>query len=157
MKADQLIQRLGLKKLPGEGGYYKETYRSSEMASSDRHLSTAIYYLVTADVNSKMHRVNSDEIFHFYFGDPVQMLLLYPSGESRIVFMGHNIPSGQKAQLIVPKGTWQGCTVVEGEHGFSFMGTTMSPGFEFEDFELGAADFLASRFPQHESMIRNLT
>lgn len=157
MKTDQLIQRLGLKKLPGEGGYYKETYRSREMASEDRHLSTAIYYLVTADVNSKMHRVNSDEIFHFYFGDPVQMLLLYPSGESRIVFMGHNIPSGQKVQLVVPKGTWQGCMVVEGEYGFSFMGTTMSPGFEFEDFELGAADTLASRFPQHESMIRDLT
>ena len=62
-----------------------------------------------------MHRVRSDEIFHFYFGDPVQMLLLYPSGESRIVFMGHDMPSGQKTQLVVPKGTWQGCMVLEME------------------------------------------
>lgn len=157
MKADHLIQRLGLKKLPGEGGYYKETYRSSETAEGDRNLSTAIYYLVTAETGSKMHRVRSDEIFHFYFGDPVQMLLLYPSGESRIVFMGHDMPSGQKTQLVVPKGTWQGCTVVEGGRGYAFMGTTMAPGFELEDFELGAAESLVSRFPQHESMIRSLT
>ena len=157
MKADHLIRRLGLKKLPGEGGYYKETYRSSETAGGERNLSTAIYYLVTSEANSKMHRVSSDEIFHFYFGDPVQMLLLYPSGESRIVFMGHDMPSGQKAQMVVPKGTWQGCMVVEGEHGYSFMGTTMAPGFEFDDFELGAAESLVSRFPQHEGMIRELT
>lgn len=157
MKADHLIRRLGLKKLPGEGGYYKETYRSSETAGGERNLSTAIYYLVTSEANSKMHRVSSDEIFHFYFGDPVQMLLLYPSGESRIVFMGHDMPSGQKAQLVVPKGTWQGCMVVEGEHGYSFMGTTMAPGFEFDDFELAAAESLVSRFPQHEGMIRELT
>ena len=157
MKADHLIQRLGLKKLPGEGGYYKETYRSEEMAAEDRNLSTAIYYLITSEANSKMHRVNSDEIFHFYFGDPVQMLLLYPTGESRIVFMGDNLPSGQRTQLVVPKGTWQGAMVVEGEYGYAFMGTTMAPGFEFEDFELGAQDSLLLRFPQHETLIRELT
>ncbi|MCY3827411.1 MAG: cupin domain-containing protein [Candidatus Dadabacteria bacterium] len=157
MKADHLIQRLGLKKLPGEGGYYKETYRSEEMAGEDRSLSTAIYYLITSEENSKMHRVNSDEIFHFYFGDPVQMLLLYPTGESRIVFMGDNLPSGQRTQLVIPKGTWQGAMVVEGEHGYAFMGTTMAPGFELEDFELGAQESLLLRFPQHENLIRELT
>ena len=157
MKADHLIQRLGLKKLPGEGGYYKETYRSDEMAGDDRSLSTAIYYLVTFEANCKMHRVSSDEIFHFYFGDPVQILLLYPTGESRVVFMGDNIPSGQKPQLIVPKGTWQGAMVVEGDYGYAFMGTTTAPGFEFEDFELGAQESLLLRFPQHETLIRELT
>ncbi len=157
MKADHLIQRLGLKKLPGEGGYYKETYRSDEMLGEDRSLSTAIYYLITSEATSKMHRVNSDEIFHFYFGDPVQMLLLYPTGESRIVFMGDNLPSGQRTQLVVPKGTWQGAMVVEGGCGYAFMGTTMAPGFEFEDFELGAKESLLLRFPQHETLIRELT
>ena len=157
MKADHLIQRLGLKKLPGEGGYYKETYRSEEMAGDDRSLSTAIYYLITSEANSKMHRLNSDEIFHFYFGDPVQMLLLYPTGESRIVFMGDNLPSGQRTQLVVPKGTWQGAMVVEGEHGYAFMGTTRAPGFEFEDFELGARESLLLRFPQHETLRRERT
>ena len=99
MKADHLIQRLGLKRLPGEGGYYKETYRSDQTAGNDRDLSTAIYYLITPEASSKMHRVSSDEIFHFYFGDPVQMLLLYPTGESRVVVLGDNLPSGQKPSL----------------------------------------------------------
>lgn len=94
MKAEQLIKRMGLEKLPDEGGYYKETYRSNEKHGENRDLSTAIYYLLTKSENSKMHRVQSDEIFHFYFGDPVQMLLLYPNGESRIIFMGSNILSG---------------------------------------------------------------
>ena len=157
MKADHLIQRLGLKRLAGEGGYYKETYRSDETAGNDRDLSTAIYYLITPEVNSKMHRVSSDEIFHFYFGDPVQMLLLYPTGESRVVVLGDNLPSGQKPQLVVPKGTWQGAMVVEGDYGYAFMGTTMAPGFELDDFELGAQDSLLLRFPQHEILIRELT
>ncbi len=157
MKADHLIQRLGLKRLPGEGGYYKETYRSDETAGNDRDLSTAIYYLITPEASSKMHRVSSDEIFHFYFGDPVQMLLLYPTGESRVVVLGDNLPSGQKPQLIVPKGTWQGAMVVEGDCGYAFMGTTMAPGFELDDFELGELDSLLLRFPQHEILIRELT
>ena len=157
MKAEHLIQRLGLKRLPGEGGYYKETYRSDETAGNDRDLSTAIYYLITPEANSKMHRVSSDEIFHFYFGDPVQMLLLYPTGESRVVVLGDNLPSGQKPQLVVPKGTWQGAMVVEGDYGYAFMGTTMAPGFELDDFELGEQDSLLLRFPQHEILIRELT
>ena len=157
MKADHLIQRLGLKRLPGEGGYYKETYRSDETAGNDRDLSTAIYYLITPEASSKMHRVSSDEIFHFYFGDPVQMLLLYPTGESRVVVLGDNLPSGQKPQLVVPKGTWQGAMVVEGDYGYAFMGTTMAPGFELDDFELGAQESLLLRFPQHEMLIRELT
>ena len=157
MKADHLIQRLGLKRLPGEGGYYKETYRSNETAGNDRDLSTAIYYLITPEASSKMHRVSSDEIFHFYFGDPVQMLLLYPTGESRVVVLGDNLPSGQKPQLVVPKGTWQGAMVVEGDYGYAFMGTTMAPGFELDDFELGVQESLLLRFPQHEILIRELT
>ncbi|MXZ13214.1 MAG: cupin domain-containing protein [Candidatus Dadabacteria bacterium] len=157
MKADHLIQRLGLKRLPGEGGYYKETYRSDQTAGNDRDLSTAIYYLITPEASSKMHRVSSDEIFHFYFGDPVQMLLLYPTGESRVVVLGDNLPSGQKPQLVVPKGTWQGAMVVEGDYGYAFMGTTMAPGFELDDFELGALESLLLRFPQHEMLIRELT
>ncbi len=71
--------------------------------------------------------------------------------------MGDNLPSGQRTQLVVPKGTWQGAMVVEGEHGYAFMGTTMAPGFEFEDFELGARESLLLRFPQHETLIRELT
>lgn len=157
MNAEHLIQRMGLKLLPDEGGYYKETYRSGEKFGDDRNLSTAIYYLLTSGANSKLHRLKSDEIFHFYFGDPVQMLLLYPDGESRVLFMGTNILSSQKPQLVVPKGTWIGGMVIEGEHKFSFMGTTVAPGFDFKDFELGNREQLIEKWPQHKGIIQDLT
>ena len=156
MDANHLIQRLGLLKLPDEGGYYKETYRSEEKIE-DRSLSPAIYYMVTSSANSKLHRLKSDEIYHFYFGDPLQMLLLYQNGESRIVFLGHNFLAGQKSQFVVEKGTWMGSMVIEGEHGYSFLGTTMSPGFDFKDFELGEREELIQQYPQHKGIIQDLT
>ncbi len=157
MDADHLIQRMGLQRLPDEGGYYKETYRSEEKVDGDRSLSTAIYYLLKSGENSKMHRLKSDEIFHYYFGDPVQMLLLYPDGESRVLFMGTNILSSQKPQLVVPKGTWIGAMLIESENKFAFMGTTVAPGFEFEDFELGNREELIEKWPQHKGIIQDLT
>lgn len=157
MEAEHLIKRMGLQKLPGEGGYYKETYRSKEKHGEGRHLSTAIYYLLTSNENSKMHRLQSDEVFHFYFGDPVQMLLLYPNGESQILFLGSNMLSGQKPQVVVPKGTWQGSMVIEGDNKYAFMGTTVAPGFEFEDFELADGEELIRTYPQHKGIIQELT
>lgn len=156
MKAEHLIARLGLQPLPDEGGYYKETYRSSQKLG-ERSLSTAIYYMLTSNANSKLHRLKSDEIYHFYFGDPVQMLLLYPNGESRVVFLGHNFLASQKSQFLVPEGTWMGSMVIEGEHGYAFMGTTVSPGFEFSDFELGDQGELIDMYPQHKGLIQELT
>lgn len=157
MDAEHLIKRMGLLELPGEGGYYKETYRSEEKHEQGRCLSTAIYYLLTSKENSKMHRLHSDEVFHFYFGDPVQMLLLYPSGESQILFLGSNMLSGQKPQVIVPKGTWQGSMVVEGDYKYALMGTTAAPGFEFEDFELAEREELVKIYPQYKGLIEDLT
>ena len=156
MDANHLIQRLGLLRLPDEGGYYKETYRSKEKLG-ERSLSTSIYYLITSEANSKLHRLKSDEIYHFYFGDPVQMLLLYPNGESKIVFLGDNFLAGQKAQVVITKGTWMGSMVIEGDSGFAFMGTTVTPGFDFEDFELGDEKNLIEKYPQHKGLIQQLT
>ncbi len=113
--------------------------------------------MITSKANSKLHRLQSDEIYHFYFGDPVQMLLLIPNGESRVVFLGHNYLAGQKSQVVVTKGTWMGSMVIEGEHGYSFMGTTVSPGFEFEDFELADQKELIEQYPQHKGLIQDLT
>ena len=165
MNTQQLIHRLKLKPLYEEGGFYTQTYISGEKIAKDalpdrygddRPLSTAIYYLLTSDTKSHMHRLLSDEIFHFYLGAPVQMLLLYPSGNSNIIFLGQEIMSGQRVQTLVPGGVWQGCSLVEGGE-FALMGTTVAPGFEFEDFELGKRDDLLRMFPQHKDMIEMLT
>lgn len=103
-----------------------------------------------------MHRLLSDEVFHFYLGDPVMMLLLYPNGSSNIVFLGNNILAGQRIQMTIPNGVWQGCSLVEGGE-FALMGTTVSPAFEFEDFETGKRKELIEQFPQHKGIIESLT
>lgn len=165
MKAVQLIERLGLKPLEIEGGYYFETFRSEEKVKAsylpnrydnDRCLSTAIYYLLTPETKSNIHRVRSDEIFHFYLGDPVQMIHLNPNGSSNILFLGNNIASGQRPQVVVPSGVWQGSKLVEGGE-FALMGTTVAPGFEPEDYEQGIRNELTEMFPQHKKIIDSLT
>ncbi len=165
MTAKQLITRLGLKPLKREGGYYFETFRSGEKLAApnlperygtDRCLSTAIYYLLTSETRSEIHRVFSDEVFHFYLGDPVQMLHLNPNGSSNIFFLGNNITSGQRPQVVVPAEVWQGCKLVEGGE-FALMGTTVAPGYEPADYEHGNRNELIKMFPQHEKIINELT
>ncbi|MGI9533513.1 MAG: cupin domain-containing protein [Thermodesulfobacteriota bacterium] len=165
MTAEQLIARLRLKPLDIEGGYYFETFRSGDTVASeylperyksDRCLSTAIYYLLTVDTKSRMHRILSDEIFHFYIGDPVQMLQLNPNGSSNIFYLGNEILSGQRPQVVVPGGVWQGSQLVEGGE-FALMGTTVAPGFEFDEFEHGDRAELTEMFPQHKELIEELT
>ena len=165
MNAKQLIAKLKLKPLEIEGGYFFETFRSGEKISkdclperyaADRCFSTAIYYLLTPDTKSKMHRIFSDEIFHFYLGDPVQMLQLKPNGSSNIFYLGKDIMGGQRLQVVVPAGVWQGCQLVEGGE-YALMGTTVAPGFEFEDYEHGSREELAGLFPQYKGIIDELT
>ncbi len=160
-----LISQLKLKPLDIEGGFYYETYRSDELVKKeglperydkDKKLSTAIYFLLTSEHRAILHKVLSDEIFHFYLGDPVQMLLLYPNGNSNIIFLGNNILAGQRIQMTVPNGVWQGCSLVEGGD-FALMGTTVSPAFDFEDFEPGDRGELIQLFPQHKDLIELLT
>ena len=165
VNAKQLIAKLNLKPLEIEGGYYAETFRSGEKISvdclperykSERYISTAIYYLLTPDTKSRLHRIFSDEIFHFYLGDPVEMLQLRSSGSSNIIYIGNDIMAGQRPQVLVPGGVWQGSRLVEGGE-LALMGTTVAPGFEFEDYENGKREELTELFPQHKGLIEALT
>lgn len=166
LTAEKLIKMLNMKPLPKEGGYYCETHRSAhvlpgsslpEQYESERALSTAIYYLLTPDTQSLLHRLPADEIFHFYLGDPVLMLQLYPDGTVKTILLGQDIDdAGHFVQVIVPKGVWQGSYLLEGGR-FALMGTTMAPGFDFADNEIGDRETLISLYPSRQDVIRRLT
>src|SRR5580658_375538 len=157
MTVDQIIQSLNLKPHP-EGGYYRETYRGPSPIPGlkpQRFFSTAIYYLLTPDSVSKMHRLASDEIFHFYLGDPVTWVLLGPDGNAQKMVLGQGLEQGQQVQLVIPAGTWFGGYLNEGG-SFALMGTTVAPGFEFDDFVLGGREKLLALFPRAAEEIRRL-
>lgn len=165
MTADDLIKEFNLKLLPGEGGYYSETHRADHILSQsslpteynqDRSLSTAIYYMLTPDTKSLLHRLPTDEIYHFYLGDPVLMLQLYTDGSSKEIILGQDITRGQFVQLTVPGGVWQGSRLIEGG-SFALMGTTMAPGFDFTDNEIGSREELLKAYPSAKNLILNLT
>ena len=150
---------------PKEGGYFIETYRSSETIPEKtlpsrykgiRSFATAIYYLLTPETFSAMHRLQSDEIFHFYLGDPVEMLQLWPDGSGRLVILGSDILRGVQPQVVVPRGVWQGARLRNGGR-FALLGTTVSPGFEFADYESGQRDELVESYPQFREWIIALT
>jgi predicted cupin superfamily sugar epimerase len=162
---EDIIEFFGMRPLPEEGGYYAETYRSAEKIAGaalperyggERSLGTAILYLLTAESFSALHRVRSDEIFHFHLGEPVTMLQLHPDGSSEVVTLGPDILNGQQVQVVVPKGTWQGCFVNE-DGSFALLGTTVAPGFEFADFELGSREELLAKYPERRELVLRLT
>lgn len=158
LTAEELIRTLELKPHP-EGGYYRETYRGPSLIpghAPSRHYSTAIYYLLVAGARSRMHRLASDEMFHFYLGDPVTWVLLEKDGNWRKVVLGPNLAAGQSVQLLIPAGTWFGGYLDAGGK-FALMGTTVAPGFEFEDFHLGTREELSRLFPQAQAEILRLT
>ncbi len=141
--ADYIIEKLSLKKHP-EGGYYREIYRSDEKIvkdalplryEGDRNFSTSIYYLIRRGEVSKLHRLKSDEIYHFYMGASVEILMIYPDEKVEKRVLGLNLEKGEEPQIIIPKMVWQGLRII-GDDDFALMGTIVSPGFEFDDFEL---------------------
>jgi len=165
MTADEIRSLLGLTPLPVEGGLYAESWRSDETLAAaalparyggPRAIGTAIYYLLTPGIFSAMHRVRSDEIFHFYMGDPVEALLLAEGAAGRVVTLGHDLAAGMRPQLVVPRGVWQGLALRPGG-AWALLGTTVSPGFEPADFELGARAALGAAFPAHAERISRLT
>jgi predicted cupin superfamily sugar epimerase len=160
----QIIEILDLKPLTIEGGYYRETYRSEEMVAKEhlpqryqsaRTFATAIYYLLTPETYSSLHKLPTDEIFHFYMGDPVEMLQLFDDGTGKIITIGNDLQKGQIPQVVVPKFTWQGTKLVDGG-AFALFGATTAPGFEFEDFIAPNAEELIKQYPQFEKKIREL-
>jgi hypothetical protein len=165
MTAEEIIQLLGLEPLPEEGGFFKSSYRSPDVLPTSalpkrydgpRLLGSAIHYLLKADTCSRMHRLATDELFHFYLGDPVNLLMLFPDGTSGIYTLGHDLANGQTVQALVPRGCWQGASLKEGG-SFALMGTTMCPGFDYDDYETGDRTELTGRYPDRKALIEKLT
>ena len=165
MDIETLKKTLGLIPLPQEGGFYAESYRSAETLhperlpsryGTERSLATAIYFLLTRDSFSALHRLASDEVWHFYLGDPVEMLQLNADGAGRTVVLGTDLSRGMRPQAIVPRGVWQGARLLSGGN-LALLGATVSPGFEFADFELASRDTLLAAYPQFARQIETLT
>lgn len=153
--AEYWIERLGLKPHP-EGGYYAQTYRAAQTLPNGRPVATAIYFLLEHDNFSALHRLSSDEMWHFYAGDPLTVHLIEPEGSYRTLRLGPGLEPGQSFQGVVPAGCWFGATV-ERPGGYALVGCTVAPGFDFADFELAEREALTRLYPQHRTLIERLT
>lgn len=151
---EDLIAKFDLKKHP-EGGYFAESYRSAEIIprkalpsryGGDRSFATAIYFLLPAGAVSRLHRIASDEIWHFYLGEPLEFLQISPDGKLEMLVLGPDLSAGQTIQHVVPSGFWFGARSAEGT-SYSFVGCTVSPGFDFADFELADPEALCHSYP----------
>ncbi len=156
LTAADVVRMLDLAPHPVEGGYFRETWRSRD-AVRDRAVGTAIYYLLSGPAVSEMHRLPGDEVFHFYLGDPVRQLHLYPDVAGREFVLGADLAAGQVPQLVVPGGAWQGAYRLDGPHGFSLLGATMAPGFDYADYASGPRAELTARWPAFAELIARLT
>ena len=147
LTADGVIELLNLEPLPVEGGFFKETYRTTETLGTPhlparytgtRVLATAIYYLLRGSEFSALHQLCTDEVYHFYMGRSVELLLLSPDGGYQIRRLGCDLQAGERPQATVPRGVWQALRMVDpAPDDFALLGTTMAPGFDPADFELG--------------------
>ncbi len=165
MTAEQIIKLFNMEPLRKEGGFFIETYRAAEKIkktalpggySASRNLGSAILYLLTSHTLSLLHRLKTDEMFHFYLGDTVTMLQLHPDGTSDLFTLGSDVMQGQRVQLVVPKGTWQGAFINPGGK-FALLGCTVAPGFDDEDFEIADRNPLLKEYPDQRELILKLT
>ena len=162
--AQEIIEKLGLVPHP-EGGYFKETYRSNNIIKDEclqvnyngsRNYSTCIYFLLNSDDISAFHRINQDEIWHFYDGSSIRLHTISEEGKHREFLIGRNFSERQVPQLVVPGGHWFAAEVVE-KNSYALVGCTVAPGFSFDDFELPERGVLLSKFPQHSELITKFT
>jgi predicted cupin superfamily sugar epimerase len=163
--AEELIKLLNLVPHPKEGGFFRETYRAAENTDAAglpqryqtaRSHGTAIYYLLSPGTFSALHRLASDEIFHFYLGDPVRMLHLTPEANGQTMVLGPDLSAGQHVQVVVPRGVWQGSMLEPGGR-VALLGCTVAPGFDYADYEGGTRQELIARYPQFADLITKLT
>lgn len=153
----QIIARFGMSRLPVEGTWYVNTYRSAAMTPAGHHAGTAMIGLYCREPvsHSMFHRLAHDEVWHFYGGDPLRLVLLHPDGRSEEIRLGSDVSAGHRVQAVVPAGTWQaGETVAPGR--WSLFGCTMAPGFSAEIFEAGYAEELRHRYPDRAADIERL-
>ncbi len=156
MTADEVKRVLGLVTHPREGGWFVQTYEAESWAEGGaRKVGTAIYYLLERGTFSEMHTLRSDEVFHFYAGDAVEQVQLLPDGSGRRVVIGTDLAAGERPQVLVGRGVWQGARLV-GDGAWALLGCTVFPGFEFEDYESGVAEELCAGWPEWAGMVREL-
>ena len=163
MTADDIKALLKLEPHPVEGGSFRRTYTSSQSVEvqrvsglATRAMGTAIYYLLEPGTFSEMHVLSSDELFHFYLGDPVEMLQLWPDGRSEVLDLGPDLAAGERVQVLVPAGVWQGTRLI-GDGQVALIGCSVVPGFDFEDYTSGSFADLASKWPEKAAHIQALT
>ncbi|MGI9287127.1 MAG: cupin domain-containing protein [Pseudomonadales bacterium] len=156
--AEELIERWGLEQMSTENVLFSQTYVAPDNGHDGKPLCTAIVALLTDDPNSfsDMHRLPTDEIWHFYLGDPIELLLLYPNGHDELVILGQDILEGQRIQVVVTKDVWMGARLQPGGM-YGVYGNTMAPGYVLSDFEGGVAEDLATRWPHRADLIKALT
>jgi len=152
-----LIDRLGMTPLPVEGTFIVSTYRSEENTASGGPIGTAMIGLYSDDPPSRslFHRLDFDEVWHFYCGDPLRLVLLHPDGSSNDVVMGSDVRGGHVVQFVIPAGVWQAGELVAGGR-WSLFGCTMAPGFTGTCFEGGTISGLLATHPDREPDIRRL-
>ena len=163
-KAKEYIKKLQLKPHP-EGGYYKELYRAGELIlpdhlptrfKSSRTFSTSIYFLLEGKQISTIHRLKADELWHFYDGSTLIIYIIDESGELRKLKLGSNVEDGEMFQVQIKNNNWFGAELLD-KSSYALIGCTVSPGFEFEDFELGDKIELSKKYPEHKNIILKLT
>ena len=150
--ADELITLLDLHPLDGEGGFFRQTYRQPD-AQGTGSLTTAILFLVTPDSFSGLHRLTHDELFHFYLGDPCEMVTFRGAGDLKMTILGSDLRSGMSVQQLVEAGQWQGTRLRAGGR-FALFGTTMTPGFDPAGFELACEETLADLNESDRAIVR---
>ncbi len=162
-RLQQLIQHLNLLPHP-EGGYYAETYRCAETIAKaalpsrfegDRNCSTAIYFLIPGGQFSAFHQIKADELWHFYEGLPLHVYVIHPKENLQIIRLGKDIEQGEVFQAVVPAGSYFASRPAA-KDGFSLVGCTVAPGFDFQDFELTKKQYLMDQYPQYASLIMEL-
>ena len=172
MTADKIIEELKLIPHPKEGGYFQEIYRSDEEIpgsalpqryyGDNRSVSTAIYFLLRGNTYSHFHRLESDEVFHFYDGMPLEIITLLPDGTGQSLILGRDLEKGERPLIVVPRGVWQALRLYDGGKGqseddYSLFGTTVAPGFHYGDYEHGNRESLIAEYPEYKADIELLT
>lgn len=165
--AKKIIDRFKMERIPQEGAWFAPTYRSDESVSiagvgasryaGPRDAYSAIYCVQTREDFSGLHRLATDELWHFYDGSPIELVLLQPDGRGEILVLGRDLAAGHRPQLLVPRGAWQASRPIGGDDAWTFFGNTLAPGFEYADFEIGYRDELQARYPAFAKKIAELT
>ncbi|HEX2853253.1 MAG TPA: cupin domain-containing protein [Opitutaceae bacterium] len=155
----KVIAKLGLMPLPREGGFYRLTWVSAERLVSGRAAGSAIFFLITRDEFSGLHRMKAEELWHFHAGDAVDHVQIDPGDQSLSRSrLGGNVLAGEVPQLIVPGGIWQGARLADkAEHGWALLGCTLSPAWDEAEFELAQRKVLLGEFPAHADLVREFT